>query len=1036
MFNDYTFISANNVANTRHGGVGVFYKNDLPVIVRNDLSFDESIVLEINFGRKKFFFTVLYRSPSQNHTSPVFQDFLLNFENLYSRIKSENPLAVFFLGDFNAHSKLWWPNGDTNPEGIALDELFSKLGLSQVISEPTNFEPGKTPSCIDLIVTDQPNIILESGTRASLDSSCHHQITHCKINYQIPPPLPFQRKIWHYDRADCAAIKRSLINFPWQQHLNINNNPNWQVETLTEIILNIMSNFIPNEVKKIIPRDPPWITKNLKTMLKRKNRFYKTYKRNCYKDEDKVRLDAFRVECQQAVEMAKLSYLKKIGNKVNNPHTSKKVYWKIIQRVMNKCRAPRIPPVLINNTFIMLSRIKAMYFNDFFSKQCKIIVNNSVLPVLTFFTNMRFDNINIDVGEIILLLRKINPNKATGSDGISGQMLLICDDSIVLPLQIIFNNILSTSIYPDTWKIANVTPIFKKGNKQLIKNYRPISLLPICGKILEKIIFNQLYNYLQTNNLITKNQSGFRPGDSTTNQLIYLIDEIHQAFDSAECYEVRSVFLDISKAFDKVWHDGLLFKLKQNGVSGHLLDLFNNYLCNRKQRVVLNGSFSELSNIESGVPQGSILGPLLFLIYINDLEKNIKSNIKFFADDTMLFSIVKDPFITKNELNHDLDIINKWAYQWKLAFNPDPSKQAVEVLFSCKKHNVFHPKLFFNGIEVSKKKEHEHLGLLLESNLSFEKHIDDKIKIAKQKIGILKYMSRFLPLKTLDQMYKAVVRPHLENCDVIYHIPSVQTQLGGELHFLMKKLETVQYKAALAITGAWKGSSRTKLYEELGWESLSDRRWCRRIIHIHRIVNDQAPLYLKQKLPRHRRPLYRLRNNMTFYEYNCNSNRYKNSFFPNGIKAWNTAIEFFPDIPSINILKSRILTLIRPEKKSTFGIHDPIGLRYLFYLRLSLSPLRSHKKNHGFLDTPSSNCLCNNGIEDTNHFLFICDLHAIARAALIETVTLILSKYNLEALVNKSHLYLYGHKKINFVDNKNIILSSINFIKETHRFSI
>ena len=306
---------------------------------------------------------------------------------------------------------------------------------------------------------------------------------------------------------------------------------------------------------------------------------------------------------------------------------------------------------------ILNCREKARYFNDYFSQQCKLVVNNSVLPIFRCLTNKKIDHITIENDEIISLIRKINPNKATGSDGISGQMLLLCDVSVILPLQIIFTNILSTSTYPDMWKLANVTPILKKGDKQLIKNYRPISLLPIRGKILENIIFNNLYVYLHTNNLITKNQSGYRPGHSTTNQLLYLLDEIHQAFDSTTSLEVRAVFHDISKAFDKVWHDGLIFKLEQNGISGNLLKLFQNYLSNRKQRVVQNGTFSDYSSIESGVPQGSVLGPLLFLVYINDLERNIKSNFKFFADDTMLFSIVKYPEISANDLNHDLDVI-------------------------------------------------------------------------------------------------------------------------------------------------------------------------------------------------------------------------------------------------------------------------------------------------------------------------------------------------------------------------------------------
>jgi hypothetical protein len=323
----------------------------------------------------------------------------------------------------------------------------------------------------------------------------------------------------------------------------------------------------------------------------------------------------------------------------------------------------------------------------------------------------------------------MNPNKSHGCDNISIQMLQLCAESVVIPLGIIFKNIIKTGIFPSQWKFANVTPIHKKGNKQMVSNYRPISLLPVCSKIFEKILFNNVYKYLVANNLISEHQSGFRPGDSTTNQLLYLVHTIHLALDEQK--EVRSVFLDISKAFDKVWHVGLLFKLQQNGIHGILLNLFNSYLSNRNQRVVINGFESEWGLIEAGVPQGSVLGPLLFLIYINDLENDIKSSVKFFADDTSLFSIVTNPVLSASELNSDLKIIEKWAYQWKMLFNPDPTKQAVEMLFSRKRSDQGHPPLFFNNLPVVSATSHKHLGITLDNKLLFTKHISEKVSKAR-----------------------------------------------------------------------------------------------------------------------------------------------------------------------------------------------------------------------------------------------------------------------------------------------------------------
>ena len=194
-----------------------------------------------------------------------------------------------------------------------------------------------------------------------------------------------------------------------------------------------------------------------------------------------------------------------------------------------------------------------------------------------------------------------------------------------------------------------------------------------------------MFSFFTDNGLISQNQSGFKPGDSCINQLLSITHEIYKSFDDG--WEVRGVFLDISKAFDKVWHQGVLSKLKQNGISGNLLKLTEDFLANRYQRVVLNGQISKWAAVNAGVPPGSILGPLLFLIYINDLLTGLSSNSRLFEDATSLFSVVCNMTSSANILNNDLLKINNWAYQWKMSFNPDPSKQAQEVIFLVKLRN-------------------------------------------------------------------------------------------------------------------------------------------------------------------------------------------------------------------------------------------------------------------------------------------------------------------------------------------------------------
>ena len=883
----YTFVNINHPQNLKRGGVGLYVKDSLPSTNRSDLAtLPECAVCEIQLNRKKYFFVVIYRSPSQDQSD--FDNFSINFELLLSKMQAENHFCVVITGDFNCRSTQWWKDDIENTEGKSFEPLTSDIGLHQLISEPTHII-GDSKSCIDLIFTDQPNLIVESGVHPSLHEQCHHLIVYGKLSVSNVALPPYTRRIWYYDRADFVAIMKSIEMFHWQEHLGKIACPNEQVKFLNEVLLNIYSNFIPNKVKTIRPHQAPWITQTVKNFLRKKNRAYKSFMRNGQPEEKREGIQKMISEGSRLIEDAKRNYFLKAGKTLASPGTSSKTYWSLINTVLNKAKIPIIPPLLENGLFITDFTEKAQLFNDYFILQCTTIDTGSEIPQQTPATTTLINDFVISEEKILKIIRALNPNKAHGWDEISVRMIKLSDAALVPPLKIIFTNCFRRGIFPHIWKHANVVPVHKKNEKNVKANYRPISLLPVFGKLLEKLIYDSLYSHLVSCELLNPNQSGFRPGDSTVNQMISIMHTIFEAFDCNPPLDVRSVYLDISKAFDRVWHDGLIYKLKRCGVSGQLLFIIQSFLKDRKQRTVLNGHCSTWGDISAGVPQGSILGPLFFLVYINDLTNDLKCNVKLFADDTSLFTVVHDTIAAADDMNHDLELIRHWAHDWRMSFNPDPQKQAVELILSKKQIEVDHPEIRFNNIPVMRVDDHKHLGIILDSKLSFSSYIKSAISKTRKGIGLLRYLSRYLPMHTLNELYKLYVRPHLDYGDVIYHIPAKVCDFSGNvtLPSLMEKLESVQYSAARAITGTWRGTSREKLYTELGWESLNCRRWSRRLILFYKILNNLTPIYMKDPFPPQRQLQYCLRNQDVIGRIKARTEKFKSGSYPHFLSKWN-----------------------------------------------------------------------------------------------------------------------------------------------------
>ena len=455
----YEMLRSDFAGNSKRGGVCVYYKEDLPLVERSDLStLDQCLVLEIKVKRSKCFVSCFYRSP--NDCDEERNRFCQNLELICSKIASENPVASFVLGDFNAKSTRWWQPGGDNACGLLLEDISTTYAYSQLINEPTNFEPGDEPSCIDLFFTTQPNLVIESGVIPSPLSFCHHQIIFGKIKFDYFRPPPYLREVWHFEKANADLIKRSVSSFDWERSF-AGIGVDQQVDLLTSTLLNICRNFIPHETISCKEKDPPWITDEMKKSLRRKNRLYKKYISRGRTDEDKTNFDLCNTQCESLITESKNRYYLKLSEKLNNPLTSSKAYWATLNRFLKKGKIPTIPPIEHEGEIVTDFSRKANLFNNFFADQCTILDNGSTLPEFSYLTEHRISEVEFSDERISKVIKDLNPNKARGCDEISIKMLHLCGNTIVFPLRLIFRNALDCGIFPVNWKKATLLQFIK-----------------------------------------------------------------------------------------------------------------------------------------------------------------------------------------------------------------------------------------------------------------------------------------------------------------------------------------------------------------------------------------------------------------------------------------------------------------------------------------------------------------------------------------------------------------------------------------------
>ncbi|CAF4444996.1 unnamed protein product [Didymodactylos carnosus] len=519
-------------------------------------------------------------------------------------------------------------------------------GLVQLVSEPTRL---KSKSCLDLVLTNNIASVTNVCVKSPLCSSCDHSIVQFNLFSQKLLRYKYKRKIYDYVHTDWDTYRQCLEAIDWHSLLDHLVYMDDKVYIWTATMLKIVDECILHKMITISSYDALWFTNKLRKVNANKQKLYQKYAKSQAATDQQLYLTAaslFEKECIQA----KQAYYSRLQTDVNN---SSKKWWTIVKHALGKHKQISIASLHDARTNSMVSHPceKGEVLNRYFAEVCSPLnTQGHIFPTLPTPKQI-MPTFTIDVNEVYYALKKINVMKAV-APGVSGWMLREGAFELAPVLTRLFNHSLSMKTFPSQWKLGFVTAIFKQGDVHHPINYRPITLLSAVSKIFERVISKRVFTFLIKAREINPNQSGFLPSHSTITQLVQMVHDIALAFNDK--HPVLAAFVDFCKAFDKVSHEGLLLKLVSKGIRGSLLGWFRSYLDERNIVTMVEGFTSSSARIGCGVPQGSVLGPLLFLMFIDDLPQSMVCTCRLFADDVSLYTVVKT--------NQDVVNINKdWS---------------------------------------------------------------------------------------------------------------------------------------------------------------------------------------------------------------------------------------------------------------------------------------------------------------------------------------------------------------------------------------